>query len=110
MCEIQNFNCLAQDNKIAFTGNGKRMDSGFVQLDFSIFNKPGYYRLKVGNLSTKPFPIGDDAYLATAWHTLNFFFAERCGYDQPGIHQVCHLDAVTVHPDGRQDKRKRRLA
>ena len=63
---------------------------------------PGYYTLKIGDITTKPFPIGDDAYLATAWHTLNFFFAERCGYDQPGIHQLCHQDAVTVHPDGRE--------
>ena len=89
-------------NKTVFTGDGKRLDNGFVQLDFSTFNKPGYYRLKIGNESTEPFPIGDDAYLATAWHTLNYFFAERCGYDQPGIHQPCHLDVVCVHPDGRR--------
>jgi Glycosyl hydrolase family 9/Cellulase N-terminal ig-like domain len=96
------FQLINAANKVVFTGIGKRMDSGFVQLDFSNFNKEGYYRLKVGNRITKKFPIGNDAYLATAWHTLNYFFAERCGYDQPGIHQVCHQDVVTVHPDGRQ--------
>ncbi|HEY5463737.1 MAG TPA: cellulase N-terminal Ig-like domain-containing protein [Hanamia sp.] len=76
------FRLINADNKIVFTGNGKRMDSGFVQMDFSSFNKPGYYKLKIGDRTTKPFPVGDDAYLATAWHTLNFFYAERCGYDQ----------------------------
>ena len=96
------FQLINADNKIIFTGNGKRLDSGFVQLDFSSFNKPGYYALKIGNRATKPFPIGDDAYLATAWHTLNYFFAERCGYDQPGIHQVCHQDVTCVDPDGRR--------
>lgn len=90
------------NSKIAFTGNGKKLDNGFVQLDFSDFSTAGYYKLKIDNLETNSFPIGKDAYLATAWHTLNFFYAERCGYDQPGIHQPCHLDAVCVHPDGRR--------
>ena len=99
---VTKFQLIDANNKIVFTGNGKRMDSGFVQMDFSSFNRPGYYRLKIGDRTTKPFPIGDDAYLATAWHTLNFFFAERCGYDQPGVHGLCHQDAVTVHPDGRE--------
>jgi hypothetical protein len=40
--------------------------------------------------------------LSTAWRTLNFFYAERCGFDQPGIHQVCHKDIFCVHPDGRR--------
>src|SRR5690606_25435669 len=48
------------------------------------------------------FPIGDEAYLATAWRTLNFFFSERCGYYVPGIHQECHQDVFSVHPDGRR--------
>ncbi len=96
------FRLIDANNKVVFTGNGKRLDNGFVQLDFSAFNTPGYYTLKIGNRSTKPFAIGNDAYLATAWRTLNFFFAERCGYDQPGIHQECHTDVTVVHPDGRR--------
>ena len=96
------FRLINEGNKIVYSGYGRRMKSGFVQLDFSGFKKPGNYRIKIGNLSTGIFPIGDEAYLATAWHTLNFFFAERCGFDQPGIHGLCHQDAVCVHPDGRQ--------
>ncbi len=96
------FQVLNNKNQVVFSGKGQRLDSGFVQLDFSSFNTPGYYTLKAGDRTTKPFPIGNDAFLATAWHTLNFFYAERCGYDQPGIHGPCHLDAVCVHPDGRK--------
>jgi hypothetical protein len=96
------FELINANNKVVYTGNGKRLDSGFVQLDFSSFKTPGYYTLKTGNLVTKPFPIGNDAWLATAWHALNFFYAERCGYDQPGIHQPCHQDVYCVHPDGRK--------
>ena len=96
------FKLINTNNKIVFAGDGKRLDSGFVQLDFSNFNTPGYYTLKIGDRVTNPFPIGADAYLATAWRTLNYFFAERCGYDQPGIHQPCHTDVTIIHPDGRR--------
>ncbi len=96
------FVLLDAKHNIVFNGDGKRLDSGFVQIDFTNFTRPGYYTLKIGGIETKPFPVGDDAYIATAWHTLNFFFAERCGYDQPGIHQVCHQDVYCAHPDGRK--------
>lgn len=79
----------------------KKQDKGFLVLDFSSFNTPGQYFLSIGDVQSKPFPIGNDAYLSTAWHTLNFFFSERCGFDQPGIHQECHQDVFAYHPDGR---------
>ncbi len=96
------FQLVDANNKVVLNGVGKRLENGFVQADFSNFNNPGYYTLTIGNGVTRPFPIGDDAYLSTAWHTLNYFFAERCGYDQPGIHQACHTDVTVVHPDGRK--------
>ncbi len=96
------FQLFDEKNKTVYSGVGTKMDSGFVQLDFTHYNTPGYYALKIDNRVTKPFPIGNEAWLATAWHTLNFFYAERCGYDQPGIHQACHQDVFCVHPDGRR--------
>lgn len=96
------FQLINAKHEIALTGEGLKLENGFIQFDFSKFNTPGYYTLKTGNRTTKPFAIGDEAWLATAWRTLNFFFAERCGYDQPGIHQACHQDVVCVHPDGRR--------
>lgn len=95
------FQLLDSAGKVAFTGEGRKLENGFVQFNFSNFNNPGYYTLRSNNVTTKPFAIGPEAYLATAWRTLNFFFAERCGYDQPGIHQSCHEDVACVHPDGR---------
>jgi len=96
------FQILDPSDRPVFSGEGKKLDKGFVSLDFSALNRPGYYRIKVDNRLSKAFPIGDDAYLSTAWRTLNFFFAERCGFDQPGIHQVCHKDISCVHADGRR--------
>jgi len=86
---------------VAYEGQGNRMNNGFVTLDFSDLKTPGQYTIEVDDITSKPFIIGDNAYLSTAWKTLNFFFAERCGYDQPGIHQACHHDVFCVHPDGR---------
>lgn len=97
------FEVVNQANKKSvLKGTGKSLDNGFVQVDFSSIKTPGYYILKIDNRSTQPFPIGDEAFLATAWRTLNFFYSERCGYDQPGIHQECHKDVTLVHPDGRR--------
>ncbi len=96
------FELLDADKKNVFRGVGRRLKDDFVQMDFSSFKKAGYYTLRTGGISTKPFPIGDNAYMATAWRTLNFFYAERCGYDQPGIHQICHQDVFCLHPDGRK--------
>ena len=95
------FQLVNLNGKTVFSGEGKKLDNDFIELDFTDYNTPGYYAIKAGNISSKPFAIGDEAYLATAWHTLNFFFAERCGFDQPGIHQECHKDATCIHPDGR---------
>ena len=84
-----------------YEGDGRRMKDGFVVLDFTELDTPGRYTIEVDGLVSKPFAIGDNAYLSLAWKTLNFFYAERCGWDQPGIHQECHQDVFSVHPDGR---------
>lgn len=90
-----------QTGNVAFEGRGKAMKDGFVVLDFTELKTPGQYTITVDDVVSKPFAISDNAYLSTAWRTLNFFYAERCGYDQPGIHQECHQDVWCIHPDGR---------
>jgi len=95
------FRLLNEKGRVAFRGRGIPQSDGFVVLDFSEFNKPGFYTISIDGIASKPFPIGDNAYLATAWRTLNFFYGQRCGYDQPGIHHECHLDVFCFHPDGR---------
>ena len=91
-----------ETENIAYEGQGKALKNGFVEMDFSDLKTPGQYTIEVDNITSKPFLIGDNAYLSMAWKTLNFFFAERCGYDQPGIHQECHQDVFCVHLDGRK--------
>jgi Glycosyl hydrolase family 9./N-terminal ig-like domain of cellulase. len=95
------FKIYNETGGIAYEGKGQQVKNGFVILDFSDLKEPGQYTIAVDNITSKPFPIGDNAYLATAWRTLNFFYAERCGYDQPGLHQECHQDVFCIHPDGR---------
>lgn len=77
------------------------MDHGLILLDFSDFDTPGTYVLTCGDVSSRPFAIGPSAYEGNLWHSVNFYFSERCGFDQPGIHQECHQDVFLHHPDGR---------
>jgi hypothetical protein len=95
------FKLQNEKGKVVFEGKIQSLDNGFAVLDFSSFQTSGFYTLSIDDIRSKPFAIGDNAYLATAWRTLNFFYAQRCGYDQPGIHQECHLDVFCFHPDGR---------
>jgi hypothetical protein len=90
-----------EKGKTVFKGRGQSQENGFTILDFSAFDKPGFYTVSIDGIHSKPFAIGNNAYLATAWRTLNFFYAQRCGYDQPGVHQECHQDVLCFHPDGR---------
>lgn len=87
--------------KVAFRGRGRQLEDGFVLMDFSRLDDAGRYSIEIDSIKSKPFFIGDAAYLATAWRLVNFYFAERCGFDQPGIHQPCHEDVFVYHPDGR---------
>jgi hypothetical protein len=71
----------------------------FQQMDFSELRAPGTYAIRAGNVSTRPFRIGDDVWTRTIWETLNFFYGERCGYAVPGSHGVDHLDWFATHGD-----------
>jgi len=71
----------------------------FQEMDFSELNAPGTYAIRAGNVSTRPFRIGDDVWTRTIWETLNFFYGERCGYAVPGSHGVDHLDWFATHGD-----------
>jgi Glycosyl hydrolase family 9 len=101
-CQDKRFQVLNDKGEVAYNGEGKKLENGFMLLDFSPLDISGLYSLKIGAITTGKFPIGENAYLSLAWRTLNFFYAERCGFEQPGIHQVCHRDIFCVHPDGRR--------
>ena len=73
----------------------------FQRLDFSSVNAPGRYILRADNQTTRPFQIDPNVWSGTIWKVLNFFYAERCGFDVPGSHGVDHLDWFATHGDQR---------
>lgn len=69
----------------------------FRQMDFSEVREPGSYVIETGDSRTNEFRIDDNVWNGTIWKTLNFFFAERCGYAVPGHHDVDHKDWFATH-------------
>lgn len=69
----------------------------FKVLDFSAFTKPGKYFLRSGQASGKPFAISDDVWYNVIEKALNFYYGQRCGFDVPGVHHVCHQDWQGTH-------------
>jgi hypothetical protein len=70
-------------------------------LDFSEIQEPGTYIIRAGDVSTRSFRIGDDAWHDSIWKAINFMYSERCGTEIPGIHGICHQDDYTLHGDKR---------
>jgi hypothetical protein len=73
----------------------------FQQLDFSEITTPGRYVLRSGEQQSKPFTIGDNAWLPSIWKSLNFYYGNRCGFDVPGVHPLDHQDWFAVKGDQR---------
>ncbi len=73
----------------------------FQELDFSEIKTPGRYVLRTGDNVSKPFTIGDNAWLPSIWKSLNFYYGNRCGFDVPGVHELDHLDWFAVKGDQR---------
>ncbi len=74
--------------------------------DFSEFDAPGKYRIRVTMDSETgeswPFAIGKDVlWNQTAEPAYRFFYYQRCGMAIPGFHGACHLDDA-VSPDGKR--------
>ena len=85
---------------ILFSGNVQVSSTTlgtFGILDFSTFQTPGRYRLRMGEKLTEPFLISDDAFLNAQWRLLNYIFCQRCGYAIEGIHGICHQDLFCDH-------------
>jgi hypothetical protein len=61
-------------------------------LEFTSFTKPGQYRLRCGSDTSGAFSISDDIWQGVIEKSLNYFYATRCGWEIPEIHDACHLD------------------
>ena len=64
----------------------------FDTIDFTCYRREGRYRIRVGDITTRPFYIDANVWDNSAWRVLNFVFCERCGYPVPGKHGACHPD------------------
>jgi hypothetical protein len=73
----------------------------YTVLDFSVVQAPGEYILRAGTTTTRPFQIGQEAWLESIWKAINFMYSERCGTEIPGIHGICHLDDYSIHGNKR---------
>ena len=69
----------------------------FKLLDFTSFTQPGRYFLRSGDAVGKPFAISEGVWFGVIEKALNFYYGQRCGFDVPGIHHVCHKDWQGTH-------------
>lgn len=91
----KNFRLIDQNDKEVYKGKVERIENKngvFHQLDFSGLQAEGIYRLQCGTSISDPFPINCDIWLEPLFSAINFYFCQRCGYEVPGIHGVCHED------------------
>jgi hypothetical protein len=71
----------------------------FQRLDFSAVEQPGTYIIEAGDVRTRAFRIGDDAWRASILKTLNWLYGQRCGWLVPGSHDIDHRDWFAAHGD-----------
>ncbi|NIA11328.1 MAG: hypothetical protein GWP10_16780, partial [Nitrospiraceae bacterium] len=73
--------------------------------DFTDFQKPGFYLLRVHldktieTVDASHFMIEDNLYIRRATQAGHAFYYQRCGMEIPGFHKACHL-SDGILPDG----------
>ncbi|MSS70542.1 MAG: hypothetical protein EXS64_03535 [Candidatus Latescibacteria bacterium] len=75
----------------------------FWRADFSGFREEGGYRAAASAEGVRgesfPFRVGQGVlFRETAGLGVDFFFVQRCGFEVPGWHKACHMDAAKL-PD-----------
>ena len=74
----------------------------FTVMDFTPFQTEGEFRLRIGDEVTEPFRVDDHPFDSALAKVLNYFAQERCGTAVDGVHEICHLNVFSRHPDGRR--------
>lgn len=97
----ERFALLDTDGRVAYSGRlrRERTTTGEYSIaDFTDFDVPGEYRLRVGDAQTeRPFAIGGDVWRNSVVRVLNFVFCQRCGFPVAGKHSHCHDDIYAEH-------------
>ena len=94
------FELIDQDTGAVVLDKPVQTPGEFQVMDFSEVTRPGRYAIRAGNQQTPAFPVGDGVWRETITKVINFFYTERCGWDVPGSHRICHRDWMAGH-DGR---------
>ena len=90
----------SSDGTVAYRGSIREEESGigsFQVLDFTELTEEGRFFLRAGSAITRPFSISCDVWKSSVLKTLDFFYAQRCGFPVPGIHDTCHADFMCEH-------------
>ncbi len=91
----------AATGKVRFRGRvhpaETTLDGTFGVIDFTPFDQEGTWRIEAGNLVSTPFRIAAKVWTEAEWKALNFVFCQRCGFDVPLIHGLCHQDLLCVY-------------
>lgn len=97
----KNFQVINSSNKeVVYEGLLKSEQTTigeFGVIDFTAFNQPGEYQLKIGEITTPSFRIAEELWDNSLWKVLNFLFCQRCGHPVPGKHAACHTDLFSEH-------------
>lgn len=86
-------------NKIVYAGTAGNAFGAYgpftqtYRLNFSAFQKPGTYKLKVGNVYSPEFRIAEDVYNGAADFCLRYMRQQRCGFN-PFLKDSCHTHGV----------------
>jgi len=93
----------AVTQQVVFEGATKRIAGQWGQfdrhaeLDFSAWQKPGKYFVRIGEATSLPFEISNSAYRDVPDELLEFMREQRCGYN-PWLDAVCHtFDGRTAY-------------
>lgn len=82
--------------------NGRRVYHGKIEnqrMNFTLVSEPGMYKLRVGKLESKVFPISDTIFDGKADFVLNYMRQQRCGWN-PYNGDSCHVHDgyIVYHP------------
>lgn len=98
--KAQTFSIVSQKTgKVVLTKpieNVRNRTGALQTMDFTEVEQLGEYYLQAGDVRTRPFRIAGDIWDSSIWKTLNFYRAERCGVEVPGVHAACHFDVRSV--------------
>ncbi len=96
-------NVVYSSDKVRQSGKQPAFESS-ARMDFTDFEIPGIYYLKIDSIQSVPFRIGNDIYAGAADIPLKYMRQQRCGYN-PFLKDSCHTtDGISVgDPDGKRD-------